>query len=111
MYFGFDPLSEFLLLTAKAFLTEPDSSGPQSLFHLFPSPPLHSLSSGRPSLAMALSLSRQNKGLGEKGQDRGLGLEPPEIAKTGWHRLVEAKVFQQGLLHRVLGADCGLSTV
>ena len=40
---------------------------------------------------------QKNKGLGEKGHDRGLGLEPPEIAKTGWHRLVEAKVFQQGL--------------
>ena len=59
----------------------------------------------------ASTASQQNKGLGDKGQDRGLGLKPPEIAKTGWHRLMEAKVFQQGLLHRVLGAYCGLRTV
>lgn len=54
---------------------------------------------------------QKSKGLGEKGQDRGLGREPREIAKTGWHRLMGAKAFQEGLLHRVLGADCGLRTV
>lgn len=54
---------------------------------------------------------QENEGLGEKGQDRGLGLEPPGIAKTGWHRLMEATVFQEGLLRRVLSAVCGLRTV
>ena len=54
---------------------------------------------------------QENKGLGEKGQDRALGLEPLEMAKSGWHRLVEAAVFQEGLLRRVLGAVCGQRTV
>lgn len=38
--------------------------------------------------AASTAFQQKSKGLGEKGQDRGLGREPPEIAKTGWHRLM-----------------------
>lgn len=61
--------------------------------------------------AASTASQQENKGLGEKGQDRALGLEPPEIVKMGWHRLMEAAVFQEGLLRSVLGAVCGQRTV
>lgn len=50
------------------------------------------------------SAPAEEQGAGREGPDRGLGREPPEIAEDGLAQADGSKRFQEGLLHRVLGA-------
>lgn len=54
------------------------------------------------------SVPAEEQGAGREGPGQRTGTRAPRDSEDG---LAQADAFQEGLLHRVLGADCGLRTV